>query len=101
MEKVRWQQIGGGEHIGPFSQGYSGIHATPRQHARFCYLALHRGNWAGRQVVPASYYDFAWKPSRTNKVYGAQWWLEPRHPGAPADMVQTAGAFNNNGYVVP
>ena len=26
--------------IGPFSQGYTGIHTNPRQHARFGYLEL-------------------------------------------------------------
>ena len=101
MENVRWQPIGGKGKIGPYSQGFSGIFTTPREHARFCYLALHRGDWAGKQVVPAAHYDFAWSPSKANKTYGAQWWLEPRHKGAPPDMIQTAGAFNNNGYVVP
>ncbi|HKB39293.1 MAG TPA: serine hydrolase [Gemmataceae bacterium] len=101
MEKVSWQSIGGKGHLGPYSQGYSGVHTTPREHARFCYLAMHRGNWAGKQVVPSAHYDFAWSPSKANKTYGAQWWLEPRHKGAPADLVQTAGALNNHGYVVP
>jgi CubicO group peptidase (beta-lactamase class C family) len=101
MEKITWEQIGGKGHIGPFSQGYSGVHTTPREHARFCWLALHKGKWNGKEVVPAAHYDFAWTPSKANKVYGAQWWLEPRHKGAPADMVQTAGALFNNGYVVP
>jgi CubicO group peptidase (beta-lactamase class C family) len=101
MENVRWQQIGGHGHLGPYSQGYSGIYTTPREHARFCYLALHKGAWQGKQVVPAAYYDYAWTPSKTSKVYGALWWLGPRHKGAPADLVQTAGALNNHGYVVP
>lgn len=101
MTNVRWQQIGGNGKIGPFSQGYSGIHTTPREHARFCYLALHKGNWAGKQVVPASYYDFAWKGIAIKPDYGAQWWVYPRHKDAPKDLVQTAGANNNHGYVVP
>lgn len=101
MKQIRWEQIGGKGHIGPYSQGYSGIYTTPREHARFCYLALHRGGWAGKQVVPAGYYNFAWEPSKANKTYGAQWWLEPRHKGAPSDLIQTAGALNNHGYVVP
>ncbi|HZY84945.1 MAG TPA: serine hydrolase [Gemmataceae bacterium] len=101
MERVSWLKIGGNGKIGPYCQGFSGVLTTPREHARFCHLALHKGNWAGKQVVPAAHYDFAWTPSKANKTYGAQWWLEPRHPGAPPDMIQTAGAFNNNGYVVP
>ena len=67
----------------------------------FCYLALHRGDWNGKQVVPAAYYEFAWTPSMANATYGAQWWVEPRHKDAPKDLVQTAGARNNHGYVVP
>jgi CubicO group peptidase (beta-lactamase class C family) len=101
MEKVSWQKIGGDGHIGPFSQGFSGILTTPREHARFCYLALHRGAWAGKQVVPARYYDFAWAGTKVKPEYGAQWWVYPRLKDAPRDLVQTAGARNNHGYVVP
>jgi CubicO group peptidase (beta-lactamase class C family) len=102
MEKVRWEQISGkGGKIGPYSQGYSGVMTTPREHARFCYLAMHKGEWNGKRVAPAEHYDFAWQPSKANATYGAQWWLEPRHKEAPRDLVQTAGANNNHGYVVP
>src|SRR5204862_6222380 len=55
-----WLQIGGNGKIGPFNQGYSGVHTSAREHARFCYLGLHKGTWAGKELVPASYYDFAW-----------------------------------------
>lgn len=101
MEKVTWKQIGGDGKIGPFSQGFSGVQTTPREHARFCHLALHKGNWAGKQVVPASYYDFAWKGQTIKPDYGAQWWVYPRFKDGPKDLVQTAGAFNNHGYVLP
>jgi CubicO group peptidase (beta-lactamase class C family) len=101
MESVTWQKIGGNGKIGPFCQGYSGLETTPREHARFCYLALHKGNWSGKQVVPASYYDFAWQGTKVKPEYGAQWWVYPRHKEGPKDLVQTAGAFNNHGYVVP
>jgi CubicO group peptidase (beta-lactamase class C family) len=101
MEKVTWLQIGGNGHLGPFNKGYSGVTTTAREHARFCYLALHRGEWAGKRVVPAAYYDFAWKGTTIKPEYGAQWWVWPRHEKAPKDLVQTAGARNNHGYVVP
>jgi len=101
MENVRWQQIGGKGKIGPYSQGFSGLHTTPREHARFLYLARYKGAWNGKRVVPAAHYDFAWTGTKANKTYGAQWWIEPRHKGAPADLVQTVGAFHNHGYVVP
>jgi len=101
MESVTWNKIGGNGKLGPLSQGYSGVTTSPREHARFCYLAMHQGNWAGKQVVPAAHYEFAWASSPANPSYGAQWWVFPRHKEAPKDMVQTAGANNNHGYVVP
>jgi CubicO group peptidase (beta-lactamase class C family) len=107
VENLTWDQIGDKEgpltSVGQLSQGYSGIHTPPREHARFCYLALHRGQWAGKQVVPASYYEFAWKGIAPNPSYGAQWWTAARlkSAGAPADLVQTAGKDNNHGYVIP
>jgi len=96
-----WLQIGGNGKIGPFNQGFSGLHTSAREHARFCYLALHRGTWAGKELVPSSYYDFAWQGQKIKPDYGAQWWVHPRHPAAPKDLIQTAGAKNNHGYLVP
>jgi CubicO group peptidase (beta-lactamase class C family) len=101
MKQVRWQQIGGEGGIGPFSQGYSGIYTVPREHARFCQLALHRGEWAGKRIVPDSYYDFAWKGTRVNPTYGAQWWVYPRWKEAPRDLVMTSGRNHNDGFVLP
>jgi CubicO group peptidase (beta-lactamase class C family) len=101
MTQVRWMQIGGKGGIGPYSQGYSGIHTTPRQHARFCYLGLHKGEWAGKRVVPESYYDFAWKGIGPNPTYGAQWWVSPRVAGAPRDLAMTLGRNHNDGFVCP
>jgi len=101
MEKLTWTQIGGNGKVGPFSQGYSGINTNPREHARFCYLALHKGKWNGKQVVPEEYYDFAWAGTKVKPEYGAQWWVHPRIKDGPKDLVQTAGARNNHGYVVP
>jgi hypothetical protein len=62
---------------------------------------MHRGNWAGKQVVPAGYYDWAWQGTKANPDYGAQWWLAGRHPGAPRDMIQTLGNRHNSGWLVP
>ena len=102
IQQIRWQKIGGDEgSIGPYSQGYSGIHTNPRQHARFCQLALHKGEWAGKRVVPAAYYDFAWKSAPTKPDYGAQWWTYPRWKEAPRDLVQTSGRNHNDGFVLP
>jgi CubicO group peptidase (beta-lactamase class C family) len=99
--QLRWNQVGGNGAIGPLSQGYSGIFTNPRQHARFCYLALHKGEWAGKRIVPESYYDFAWKGTQVKPDYGAQWWVQPHVPGAPLDLVMTLGRDHNDGFVVP
>jgi CubicO group peptidase (beta-lactamase class C family) len=101
IEQIRWQSIGGGGAIGPYNQGYSGIFTTPREHARFCYLALHKGDWNGRRIVPSAYYDFAWTGTRVKPDYGAQWWVTPRVPGAPDDLAMTLGRDNNDGFVIP
>ena len=101
IERVNWVQIGDKGGVGPLSQGFSGLHTTARDHARFCYLALHRGRWEGKTVVPAGYYDFAWKGTKAKPDYAALWWVYPHHPEAPRDLVQSAGALNNHGYVVP
>ena len=51
--------------------------------------------------MPEKYYDFAWEGTKVKPDYGGLWWVFPHHPEAPRDLVQTAGAFNNHGYVVP
>jgi CubicO group peptidase (beta-lactamase class C family) len=101
MQRVEWMKIGGDGAIGPYNQGYSGIFTNPREHARFCYLSLHKGEWAGKRIVPAAYYDFAWTPSAVKNDYGGQWWTYPELPGGPADLVMTRGKDNNDGCVVP
>jgi CubicO group peptidase (beta-lactamase class C family) len=101
IRQLRWDAIGGKGSIGPYSQGYSGIHTTPREHARFCYLALHRGEWAGKRIVPESYYDFAWKGTTVKPDYGAQWWVHPHTAGAPRSLVMTLGRNHNDGFVDP
>jgi CubicO group peptidase (beta-lactamase class C family) len=94
MEKMSWGKTGGYCTPGAFT-------CSARDHARFCYLAMHRGNWAGKQVVPASYYDWAWQGTKANPTYGAQWWLAGRHPGSPTDLVETLGNRHNSGWIVP
>jgi CubicO group peptidase (beta-lactamase class C family) len=102
MRQVRWITNGGENgSIGPYSQGYSGITTTAREHARFCYLAMHRGVWAGKRIVPDSYYDFAWSGTSVKREYGAQWWVWPHLKDAPHDLVQTLGFRYNQGFIIP
>jgi CubicO group peptidase (beta-lactamase class C family) len=101
MEKIDWNKLGGGGQLGPFNEGFSGVNTTAREHARFLYLALHRGRWGEKQVVPERYYDFAWAGTKVNPEYGGLWWVFPHQPDAPKDLVQTAGFRQNHGFVVP
>jgi CubicO group peptidase (beta-lactamase class C family) len=100
IEQIRWVQMGD-NNWGQVSQGFSGILTTAWDHARFMYLAMHRGQWAGKQVVPASYFDFAWKGTQVKSDYGGLWWVHPHLRDAPKDLVQTAGFRNNHGFAVP
>jgi CubicO group peptidase (beta-lactamase class C family) len=100
IEQIRWTPMGD-NNWGQVSQGFSGILTTAREHARFMYLAMHRGQWAGKQIVPDAYFDFAWKGTKVKPDYGGLWWVHPHHAEAPKDLVQTAGFRQNHGFAVP
>jgi CubicO group peptidase (beta-lactamase class C family) len=100
MENVDWGTTGGKGFIGPYCSP-GAFNCSARDHARFCYLAMHKGNWAGKQVVPSSYYDWAFQGTEANPAYGAQWWLAPRYKDVPVDLVQTYGHLYNDGYLIP
>jgi CubicO group peptidase (beta-lactamase class C family) len=75
MENVGWGTVGGKGFIGPYCTP-GGFSCSGRDHARFCYLAMHKGKWAGKQIVPAS-------------------------KDVPADFIQTHGSFHNDGCLIP
>jgi CubicO group peptidase (beta-lactamase class C family) len=100
MENIGWGKTGGKGFIGPYCSP-GAFNCSGRDHARFCYLAMHRGKWAGKQIVPAGYYDWAFQGTKQNPAYGAQWWLAPRYKDVPADFVQTYGHLYNDGYLIP
>src|SRR5581483_4641919 len=60
------------------SAGGFGLQLQPRDLARLAFLYLHRGRWAGRQLVPAAWVE----RSTTDQVadpqyeYGYLWWLD-------------------------
>lgn len=88
---------------------YMNVLATCRDHARFGYLFLHRGCWAGTRVVPEDWVAHATAPSTAqNPGYGWFWWRsggEPTldlvdaspldrgtlHPGGPDDSFWAVG----------
>jgi CubicO group peptidase (beta-lactamase class C family) len=100
MEKIWWHKLGGDGELGPFDQGFSGINTTAREHARFLYLALHRGKWKDKRIVPENYYDFALQATKVKPQYGGLWWVH-RYPDLPQDLFQTSGFRWNEGVVVP
>ncbi len=92
---------------------YQGVSASCRDLARFGYLYLRGGQWAGgEQVVPAAWVAESITPSTTlNSAYGFMWWLNrPGHwvlpsvplrdegdgkllPKAPDELFAAVGAF--------
>ena len=70
MAHEDWLQLGGEGHLGPFRQGFSGLLTTPRDHARFPYLALHHGQWGGA-LIASDYYTWALAPTPVKPDYGA------------------------------
>jgi len=72
--------------------------------ARFGYLWLHQGNWAGKQILPASYVKEALTPSAHGPDYGYLWWLNTKGknlPGMPATAFAALGAGSNDIVVSP
>ncbi len=72
--------------------------------ARFGYLWLRGGAWAGRQIVPAAYVKAALAPSEHGPDYGYLWWLNTKgknFPGLPATAYGALGAGSNTITVSP
>lgn len=72
--------------------------------ARFGYLWLRGGNWAGKQILPASYVKAALTPSEHGPDYGYLWWLNTRGknlPGLPPNAFAALGAGSNDIVVSP
>lgn len=98
---------------------YMNVLATCRDHARFGYLLLRHGCWAGEQVIPAQWLADATHASQDmNLGYGHYFWLgagDPTldlvdsspldrgalHPGAPADSFCAVGLGSQFIEVVP
>lgn len=95
ITRLRWQTDARGNHLGG-----RGIEATARDLVKLGHLALRRGAWQGRQLVPAHYMDAAtsrqtaggwpWPPW---VGYGFLWWVMPERaePKAP-------GSYAANGF---
>jgi CubicO group peptidase (beta-lactamase class C family) len=105
MESVTWDLQGVGTRFGPHTNAHTGVHVSARELARLGYLMLHRGRWAGRQVLPADWVALATRPSQAhNPSYGLTWWVNTtrrRWPSLPADAFAALGLHGNGCYVIP
>lgn len=105
IEGFTWDIHGGSGSLGPYTNAHTGVHISARELARFGYLALHGGAWAGQQLVPAWWQDMATQTSQDlNPAYGYTWWVnthDSRWPGLPRDMFALEGYRCNRCYIIP
>ncbi len=97
-EEHLFSRIGSGATWGQDPAGnptaYANVLATCRDHARFGYLYLRGGAWAGEPVVSPSYVDLSLTPSQPfNQAYGLLWWLNGQEPAMDSLMAPFEGTL--------
>lgn len=105
IENASWDIQGGSGFLGPHTNAHTGVHISARELARFGYLMLSRGRWAGGQIVPEWWLDLATKSSQgLNPNYGCTWWVNTagtKWPALPRDAFALSGYRSNKCYVIP
>jgi CubicO group peptidase (beta-lactamase class C family) len=107
MNSAVWEPDASGTLVGS-----SYLWASPQDWARFGQLYLQKGQWMGRQLVPASWVAASVQPGLPDngKHYGFQWWLntgtdgkgaERMLPGLPVDAFMAEGFEGQFVCVVP
>ena len=95
----RVQSVSGGSHWG------GGFWASARDHARFGYLLLRRGEWNGRRILSERWVDMATQPTDIAPHYGYLWWLSRNRrgifPGAPESSFFALGSGGNMIWIAP
>jgi len=83
---------------------------SARDLARFALLYLHKGQWDGRQVIPARWVEASVQPyssSEWGTGYGYLWWIAPISNGAapfvklPDGTFFAQGAGGQYAFVIP
>jgi CubicO group peptidase (beta-lactamase class C family) len=69
----------------------SGVRLLPRDMAKIGLLYLHKGNWHGKTVVPASWVTESTTPHVPGDFYGYHWWLGKTSAGTDAVAVGYGG----------
>jgi len=95
----RVQSVSGGSHWG------GGFWASTRDHARFGYLLLRRGEWNGKRILSERWVDLATQPTAIAPHYGYLWWLSRNRrgifPGAPESSFFALGSGGNMIWIAP
>jgi CubicO group peptidase (beta-lactamase class C family) len=92
------ESVSGGGHWG------GGVWASTRDHARFGYLFLRRGQWKGKQLLSDTWITLATTPSQLRPGYGFLWWLntgQTMYPAASPRSYYARGAGGNVIWVDP
>lgn len=97
LDGQRMQSVSGGGHWG------GGLFIDAWDMARFGYLFLRQGEWAGRQIVSRDWIAKARRPGPDNAEYGyCNWFLNPGRkalPSAPESSVTFRGNGQNIIYI--
>jgi CubicO group peptidase (beta-lactamase class C family) len=109
MERRVFEPIGlrgySWDRFGPHTISLAGMRTNARDLARFGYLQLTGGAWAGRQLVPRSWIESATRSSQAlNPGYGLTWWVNTdgtTWPSLPRDAFAAMGYLGCKCYVVP
>lgn len=88
------QSVSGGGHWG------GGLWASAWDHARYGYLFLRRGEWAGKRVVSERWVKQALTPSALMPSYGYLWWLNTGRQLYPAASAESFFAQGSGGNVI-
>jgi CubicO group peptidase (beta-lactamase class C family) len=95
----RVQSVSGGSHWG------GGFWASTRDHARFGYLLLRRGEWNGKRILSERWVDMATQPTAIAPHYGYLWWLSQNRqgifPSAPESSFFALGSGGNMIWIAP
>jgi CubicO group peptidase (beta-lactamase class C family) len=81
----------------------SQVYTTPRDLARFGMLYLNDGLWNKERILPEGWVEYSTTPApaKSDKVFGAPFWLIGIDPRIPDDTFTTDGARGQYSTIVP
>ena len=92
-----------GKEIGSVSGGTrwgGGLWINSEDLARFGLFALNRGNWNGKQIMPAEWFHAAVTPSAHGPDYGYLWWLNTQRKQWPSGPATSFAALGNGSNII-